>query len=118
MRSNKKDDKTNILTYKGYQAKVCFDAEAKVLYGVIEDIPDLIDFISLRTETVEEEFHKAVDDYLDFCREQGKAPEIPYKGLFQVRTTPDTHKQLVRTARSKGIALNTLVNEILTAYLN
>ena len=57
----------NLLEYKGYHTKIEFDCEDLVLRGKIEGIKDLVNFESTDISTVEEEFHAAVDDYLEFC---------------------------------------------------
>lgn len=66
---------SNILNYKGYHARVEFDVTNKVLYGKIEGIRDLINFESDSLQSVENQFHSAVDGYLKFCSEVGKAPD-------------------------------------------
>ncbi|MBQ7578017.1 MAG: type II toxin-antitoxin system HicB family antitoxin [Synergistaceae bacterium] len=68
---------TNILTYKGYYTKIRFSAEDNVLHGILEDIGDLVNFESNTVEGIIKEFHSAVDDYIEFCREWGKEPEKP-----------------------------------------
>ena len=45
--------------------------------GSILGINDMVNFESENAEGLEEEFHKAVDDYLMFCSEIGKQPETP-----------------------------------------
>ena len=66
--------------YKGYQANVEIDFEAEQFYGEIEGIRDLVNFMSDISEGIQgiiREFHSAVDDYLAFCEEVGKSPDIP-----------------------------------------
>ena len=46
--------------------------EDEVLYGKIEGISDLVNFYADTPREVEKNFHEAVDDYIDFCRETGK----------------------------------------------
>ena len=65
----------NIIEYKGYYAKVESDAESKTLRGKIQGINDYVDFEAENHVGIEKEFHMAVDDYLEFCRETGKEPE-------------------------------------------
>ena len=69
----------NIIEYKGYYAKVEFDAESETSRGKIERINDYIDFETKNYSNIEKEFRMAVDDYLEFCRETGKEPEKGYK---------------------------------------
>ena len=45
------------------------------------------------TELVED-FHSAVDDYLELCSAEGKTPEKAFKGSFNVRfKNPVLHKK-------------------------
>lgn len=62
--------------YKGYCAFVSYDVRDCIYYGLIENTTgDLVDFIADTKDDVQEQFHKSVDDYLEFCKEIGKAPQ-------------------------------------------
>lgn len=65
------------MTYKGYSARPEYSAEDGVVFGRLLGINDLVNFESENVEGLEEEFHKAVDDYLAFCSEIVKQPETP-----------------------------------------
>lgn len=65
------------MTYKGYSARPEYSAEDGAFFGRLLGINDLVNFESANAEDLEEEFHKAVDDYLAFCSEIGKQPETP-----------------------------------------
>ena len=108
----------NILEYKGYHAKVEFDAEALILRGKIEGINDLVDFESADINEIRKEFESAVDDYLEFCKEVGKDPDKEYKGSFNVRVNPELHRRLANYAFSKDISLNAAVEEAIKEYLD
>ena len=96
----------NTLYYKNYYTNVSYSAEDKILYGKIEGINDLVTFESESAETIEKEFHSAVDDYLAFCEEVSKEPEKVYKGSFNVRIAPELHKALAEYAARNGLSLN------------
>lgn len=75
---------SNRLEYKGYHTNIEIDFEANEFYGEIEDISDFVNFISDVRDGVQgiiREFHSAVDDYLDFCREIGKVPNMGVHNL-------------------------------------
>lgn len=110
--------KNNILEYKGYHTKVEFDSEELVLRGKIEGIGDFVDFECENIRDVEEEFHKAVDDYLEFCKEVGKEPDKEYKGMFNVRISPELHKKLVFVAMRHGETLNASVEKAISQYVS
>ena len=42
---------------------------------------------------------------------------MPFKGSFNVRTTPDLHRRVATVAERSGKKLNTVVNEALEAYV-
>lgn len=106
------------LSYKGYTGSASVDVEANVIHGKIEDINDLITFESETVEQLKEEFERAVDDYIALCEELGQEPNKPFRGVFNVRTSPEMHKKLSTEAKKKGIKLNTLINNIFDEHLN
>ena len=106
------------LEYKGYCTRIEFDADAMLLHGKIEGINDLVTFECEDSSRIEAEFHAAVDDYLDFCKEVGKEPEKEYRGLFNVRIRPDLHKRIAAEAVKKNISMNALVEQAISSYVN
>lgn len=106
------------LQYKGYTSVVHFDAEDKVLYGVLEGIRDLVTYEAESADDVERQFRMAVDDYLEMCKETNKEPQKPFKGSFNIRIDPEVHRKLFVDAQEQGISLNTLVARILSNYLS
>ena len=107
----------NILEYKGYHARIEYDKDDQVLRGKIEGIGDLVTFESEDIKKIETEFHEAVEDYLDFCEEVGKTPEKEYKGSFNIRISPELHKQLAMTAMKNGDTLNASVEKAIRNYV-
>lgn len=66
----------NIKPYKGYYAFVSYDRRDHIYYGLVENTNgDLVNFHAESKDDIESEFHKAVDDYLEFCKEIGKDPQ-------------------------------------------
>ena len=99
----------NILEYKGYYTKVEYSAEDGVLFGKIEGIKDLVNFECENAADAEKEFHRAVDDYLAFCADLGQDPDKPYKGVFNVRISPELHRRAAMAADKSGVTLNAFV---------
>lgn len=108
----------NILEYKGYFAKVEYSAEDMILYGKIEGIRDLINFESADPTQIEQEFHCAVDDYLELCEELGVSPNKAYSGTFNVRVNPEIHRTAAMTAEKRGLSLNQLVSQAIEDFVN
>ena len=108
----------NILEYKGYHTRIEFDSEALVLRGKIEGIKDLVNFECAELSNIEKEFHAAVDDYLEFCKEVGKEPDKEYKGTFNIRISPELHKKLAVVALESGDTLNATVEKAIAEYVS
>lgn len=105
------------LEYKGYCTRIEFDADSMLLHGKIEGINDLVTFESEDSSRIEAEFHTAVDEYLDFCKEVGKEPEKEYRGLFNIRIKPDLHKRLAVEAVRNNLSLNAMVEQAIASYV-
>jgi predicted HicB family RNase H-like nuclease len=59
-----------------------------VFHGRLKFIRDLVTCEGTDAKSPKRAFHEAVDDYLKLCAEQGRTPEIPLKGSFNVRPGP------------------------------
>ncbi|MEG5163100.1 type II toxin-antitoxin system HicB family antitoxin [Microcoleus sp. AT3-A2] len=64
-----------MITYKGYTASIEVDSEAKILFGRVLDINDLVTFKAQTIEEARQEFQNSIDDYLEFCKELGQEPD-------------------------------------------
>jgi predicted HicB family RNase H-like nuclease len=105
------------MTYKGYTGSVRYSDEDRVLYGRVGYIRSLISYEGTDVESLRRAFEEAVDDYLDLCQREGKAPEQPFSGTFNVRTGADLHRRAALLARAQGTTLNRVVSEALQRYL-
>ena len=103
----------NTMEYKGYVGSVEFSEEDGIFFGKVMGIRSLISYEGADARSLVEDFHGAVDDYLQLCEGQGKAPEKAYKGSFNIRIASETHKQLVIHATECQMSLNEYVRETL-----
>lgn len=101
----------NIISYKDYTGTVNFSEEDMFFYGKVVGITDSISFEGDTVESLVEDFHDAVDEYLEFCRENGKEPQQQYKGSFNVRIAPELHRKASLDAMAKHMSLNSYVEE-------
>jgi len=108
----------NILEYKGYYSKIEYSVEDKTLYGKIEGIKDLVSFESNFPDEIENEFHLAVDDYLAYCKDLGQEPDKVYSGTFNIRISPDLHRQLSIDAFKNNRSVNKSVEKAIEQYLS
>lgn len=108
---------TSMLEYRGYVGSAEYSADDEVFHGKLEFIRDLVTYESEDARGLRRSFEEAVDDYLELCEGEGRIPDEPFKGSFNVRAGPDLHRKAVLEARRKGINLNTLVGDALREYL-
>jgi predicted HicB family RNase H-like nuclease len=99
----------NYLHYKEYIGSVEFSEEDAVFHGTVIGIKDLISFEGDSVSAITEDFHHAVDEYLDFCREREKEPETPFAGSFNVIIGADLHRKAALIANANGLSLNAFV---------
>jgi predicted HicB family RNase H-like nuclease len=104
-----------MIEHKGYTAVVEFDPSIDAFHGRVLGLQDVVTFEGRSVDELLREMVESVEDYLDFCAEQGKEPERPYRGEFLVRTTPEVHRAVATAAAAEGVSLNTWVESTLTA---
>jgi len=85
---------SNALEYRGYTSTVEFSAEDRCFHGKIAGIRDLVAYDGTTVDELEKNFHSAVDEYLAFCKEEGKAPDKPFKGSLNIRIPSELHRTL------------------------
>lgn len=105
------------LSYKGYSGSVSYSAEDEVFFGKVEFIRDLVSYEGNSAKEIKQGFEEAVDDYLKMCQEQGKTPDLPFKGSFNVRTGSDLHRKIMLLAKSRGENLNQVVIQAIEAFV-
>ncbi len=103
----------NAMHYKGYAARIEFDAEDEIFAGHIAGINDVIGFHADNVADLKLAFHEAVDDYLATCAELGKQPQKPYSGRVMFRIDPQVHANAARAAELSGKSLNEWAGEVL-----
>jgi predicted HicB family RNase H-like nuclease len=106
------------LEHKGYNGSVLYSAEDRVLHGRILGIRDVVTYEGTDVSSLEGNFRSAVEEYLAFCAEEGKTPETPFKGSFNVRLSQELHKRAALYAEQHQRKLNAVVKEALEEYLS
>ena len=102
-----------MMNYKGYVGAVEYDDEAKIFSGEVINTRTVITFQGTTVDELENEFHASVDDYLEWCEEDGIEPEKPYSGKFNVRISPLFHSQIAVAAKKLNMSLNSFVEKSL-----
>lgn len=103
----------NTIQYKGYVGSVEFSEEDGLFYGKVMGIRSLISYEGENAKDLVEDFHGAVDDYLEACSAEGKEPEVAFKGSFNVRLSPELHKKVFLYAAAHQMSMNRYIEETL-----
>jgi predicted HicB family RNase H-like nuclease len=105
------------MEYKGYMGIVEYDDEARLFHGDVINTRDVITFQGTTVEEIERAFKDSVDDYLAWCIEEGAEPERPYSGKFNLRLSPELHKEVALRAKKLKISINSFVEKALADEL-
>jgi predicted HicB family RNase H-like nuclease len=99
------------MEYKGYIGEVTFDSDAHIFHGEIINTRDVITFQGKTVDELEAAFQESIEDYLKWCKEDGVSPEKPYSGKFNLRISPELHKEIAITARKMKLSINKFVEK-------
>lgn len=104
---------SNTLTYRGYTARIEFDADDGILVGEVLGLNDRITFHAEKTSELADAFEEAVDHYLRDCEATGRAPDKPASGRILLRIAPEIHARASVAAQSEGKSLNQWIADAL-----
>ena len=100
-----------MMTYKGYVANVEYDDEAQIISGIVINTRDIITFQGTTVGEIRKAFEESVDDYIEWCKAEGVAPEKPYSGRLNLRLDPEVHQKAAIRAKTKGMSLNSFIEK-------
>ena len=104
----------NLLEYKGYHAKISFDAQDALFIGEVFGIDDSLNFNGASVAELKDAFHHCIDNYLDVCKKFHKNPDKEFKGNFNIRIPSDLHRKLALEATRHDVSLNQFIKDVLT----
>ena len=103
----------NVMTYKGYKARVEFDPRDNIFVGRILGIEAGISFHGTTVAALKEGFASAINHYLADCKAMDRKPEKPALGKVMLRIAPEIHAKALVIARASGKSLNQWATEVL-----
>lgn len=105
----------NVMSYKGYKARIDYDDADEILVGHIAGISDIVGFHADTVADLKKAFEDSVDDYLDTCRKAGKEPQKAFSGNLMLRISPELHADVALAAQLSGVSINQLAEAALKA---
>ena len=108
----------NIMKYKGYWAEIKYSDEDECFWGKIEGLKnDLILFEGNTVKELKKDFKKAIDHYIQVCKETNTEPEKQCKGSLNVRLGTELHTKAKMKSIEQHISINELIKNAVIAYL-
>ncbi|MFB4390870.1 MULTISPECIES: type II toxin-antitoxin system HicB family antitoxin [unclassified Pseudomonas] len=104
----------NVMTYRGYAARIEYSDEDQLLIGHVAGIRDVIGFHGESIRELREAFEEAVDDYLEACERLGRAPQKAYSGKLSLRLEPGLHANVAAKAELAHKSINQWVSDLLS----
>lgn len=105
----------NSMTYKGFTARIELSVEDGVFFGKVLGLPDTIS-ISFEGDTVAQltqDFHNAIDFYIEDCTKSGQQAIKPASGKLMLRVDPAIHSAALIAAQANGVSLNQWASGVL-----
>ncbi|WP_426480847.1 type II toxin-antitoxin system HicB family antitoxin [Chryseobacterium sp. R2ACT005] len=106
-----------MLEHKDIKGTVEFDQETTMFFGKLIGVNGLVMYEAENAEEFAKNFITAVEDYIKMCEENEMPIKKEYKGVFNVRTSPEIHERLFTTSVERGVKLNAIINEAFDFYL-
>ncbi len=100
-----------MMTYKSYVGDVEYDDEMKLFHGEVVNTRDVITFQGSSVEELEQAFRDSVEDYIAWCEEEGVSSEKPYSGRFNLRLSPELHREVAIAAKRQNRSINAFVEK-------
>lgn len=104
----------NTMKYKGFIGSVQYSDNDKVFFGKVEGIRGLVNFEATSVEELNAEFRSAVDDYIQFCKENNLPIRKSYTGTLNVRIPVEVHTRIAEISQQAGISINAFIKETLS----
>ena len=102
-----------MIEYQGYIGVFEFDPEIDAFHGTVTNTNDVITFYGKSVAQLRKEMRTSVDEYLAFCREEGRQPEKPFSGKLLLRTSPELHRRVALEAARHRVSMNAYIQELL-----
>jgi predicted HicB family RNase H-like nuclease len=103
----------NNMTYKGYSARVEFDAEDRIFVGRLAGISDIAVFHGSSVDELEAAFRETVDHYIEVSERTGRLAQKPYSGNLMLRVSPEIHVAVATASQLQGKSINQWATEVL-----
>lgn len=103
----------NTMQYKNYTGSIEFSLDDMMFYGKVLGVKALISYEGLTAKELYTNFKNSIDDYLETCENNNIKPELPFKGSFNIRISPELHKKIAIFSTNHKISINQYIVDVL-----
>lgn len=100
------------MEYKGYVARIEFDPDDKVFYGIVKNVRDTIHFEGRSAGELEEAFRDSVEAYFEFCEQCGDEPQRPISGTRWLEMRPELLQKVELSAARAGQTVDAFLEDL------
>ena len=105
------------MKYRGYTARIDYNATDNILIGVVVGMKEALSFNGASVDELRADFEFAVDHYLASCAAEGIKPERQSSGRLLIRISPDIHAAAAIAAAADAVSLNEWIARALDRQL-
>jgi predicted HicB family RNase H-like nuclease len=102
------------MTHDGYIATVEIDEDAGVMHGRVINARAALTFEGTTINELRQAFAETIEDYRDWCKQRGTAPQKPYSGTLSLRLDPELHRRVAESAAKAGESINQFISDRLS----
>ena len=108
----------NMMTHKGYAARIEYSDDDSCFVGHIAGIKDIVGFHGESVAELRGAFEEAVEDYLETCDALNRQPSKPFSGKLELSIPPDIHAGIAVAAETSGKSINQWAEDAFTNALD
>ncbi|MGB2924904.1 MAG: type II toxin-antitoxin system HicB family antitoxin [Limnothrix sp.] len=103
----------NIMKVDGYKAKIEYDPDLDLFRGEILGLNGGADFYGSNPAELRQEFKNSIEEFLAVCEEKGINPTKEYSGRFNLRVSPELHREIAIVTASQKKSINQWITDVL-----
>lgn len=103
----------NIMKVDGYKAKIEYDPDLDLFRGEILGLNGGADFYGSNPKELRQEFKNSIEEFLAVCEEKGISPTKEYSGRFNLRVSPELHREIAIVTASQKKSINQWITDVL-----
>lgn len=107
----------NTMTYKGFIGSINISEDDGLLFGRVLGVRALLSYEGRTVPELIEDFHAAVDGYLEYCEDCGIAPEYEEDDFCDIQVPVSLYSKITSNAEAQKISTDRLIEMAIEAVV-